>query len=162
MSWQNLRHGAPVGAAGELSEEPFQGPRVICRDQCLGLPVEDQFALVDDQHPVADALDHIENMRAIDDGLALAGQRLDERLEAHRGVGIQPVQRLVKKDNRRIMQQRAVITTLRRIPFEYAPSNFSVSVGKPRSKKEINCSILGRRLRDGIERRDHLQVFESR
>src|SRR5439155_10487136 len=44
----------------------------------------------------------------------------------------------------------AVMTTLRRMPFEYAPSNLSVKVSKLRSKNAMNCWMRARAASCGI------------
>src|SRR5260370_494009 len=55
----------------------------------------DQAPLVDDDDPLAHPLDHVEQVRAVDDRLALARERRDQGLEGERGVGVEAVERLV-------------------------------------------------------------------
>src|SRR5690349_18228311 len=85
------------GATGHLGEQPLEGVDPMSGEQLGRAPVEPQPPLVDDDHPVADALDDIEDVRAVDDGLAFTRQRLNERLEADRGVRVEAVERLVEE-----------------------------------------------------------------
>src|SRR5436305_337616 len=46
---------------GQLREQPLQGPGPAAGHEFLGAPIEEEFALVDDDHPVANTLHDIEN-----------------------------------------------------------------------------------------------------
>src|SRR5207237_986762 len=62
--------------------------------------------LVYDDDPLTDPLDHVEQVRAVDDGLALAREGRDQGLEAERGVGVEAVERLVEEDGLRVVEER--------------------------------------------------------
>src|SRR4051794_25826969 len=91
--------------AGQLREQTLQGPGGAAGHEFFRPPIEQQLAFVDDDHPVADPLDHIQNVRTVDDGFTCARERLDERLESHGGIGVQAVERLVEEYHGRIVQQ---------------------------------------------------------
>ena len=102
-------------------------------------------------------------MRAVNDGLALARERLDERLETHGGIGVQPVERLVEKDDGRIVQQRSG-------DHDLAPHAFRVSAeqlvrqrleAEVEERNELPDALAGRLRRNGVERGDHLQIFQA-
>src|SRR5689334_15316412 len=76
--------------------------RLELRERAVG----DDASVMNDDHPVADALHDIEEMRAVDDGRPLARERADERLEAEGRVRVEPVERLVEEDRARIVEER--------------------------------------------------------
>ena len=104
-----------------------------------GAPSTSSLSAVDDDHPLADALDHVEDVRAVDDRFAFAGQGLDQRLEADRGVGVEPVERLVEKNDLGIVQQG-------RGDHHFPPH--SLGIGPQQ--------LFGQRLEAEIEKRDEL------
>src|SRR5882672_7105077 len=51
-------------AAGQLSEQPLQRSRIVCREQFLRLSIQQQLPFVDNDDPVANTLHHIQDVRA--------------------------------------------------------------------------------------------------
>ena len=58
-----------------------------------------RHCVVDDDDPLDHALDDVEDVRAVDDRLAVAGERRDQGLEHQRRVGVQALERLVEEDD---------------------------------------------------------------
>ena len=98
----------------------------------------------------SDALHHIQDVGAVNDGLALAGQRLDERLETDRRVGIQSVQRLVEKDHRRIVQQRGCNDHLTPHALGVGAQQFVGQRLEAESKNAMNCRMRSRAASGGM------------
>ena len=87
-------------------------------EQFLRAAIDHEPALVDDRDAVTDALDHIKDVGAVDDGFALAGERFQQGLETDCGVCIESLERFVEEDDPGLCSSAAVMTTLRRIPLE--------------------------------------------
>ncbi len=88
------------GAARQLREESFEGPAIVSGHQFIRLAVQQQFAFVNDDDTMANAFHDVQNMGTVNDGLALASQGLNQGFKTDSGVGIQPVERLVEKNDR--------------------------------------------------------------
>src|SRR5690349_6169838 len=72
----------------------------------LRLAIHQQLSLVDDQDAVANAFDHIQNVRTVNDRLAFSCKRLNQSFETDCGVGVQTVEWFVEKNDGRIVQKR--------------------------------------------------------
>ena len=67
--------------------------------------VGDEAPLVDDQGAVADALDDVEHVRAVEDGLPLGGESGDEVAHQDAGVDVQARQRLVEQQQVGVVEE---------------------------------------------------------
>src|SRR5271165_697565 len=100
-----FRAALELDAAGQLREQLFERARAMRRHQLIRPPIQEHPALINDDDAVAYPLDHIQNVRAVNNGFALARQGLNQRLKTDSGIGIQSVERLIKEHDGRIVQQ---------------------------------------------------------
>ncbi len=131
--------------------------------QFVRFAIQQQPAFINDDHAVANALDHVQDVRAIDNGFAFAREGLNQRFETDGGVGVEAVQRFVEKNHGRVVQQRGGDDHL-------APHAFRVSAEqfvRQRFETEVEESdeLLDAWTRDilrnPVERRDHFEIFKS-
>src|SRR4029079_15283304 len=91
---------------GELIEYAFERPFAA---RCLKLGprgVCDNAPVVYDDYAVASALDHIEYVGAVENFLAFCGEIFNQRFEHQLSAGVETVERLIKKNHARLMDER--------------------------------------------------------
>src|SRR5579862_6971285 len=131
--------------------------RLELRERAVG----DDASVMDDDHPVTDAFHDVEEVRAVDDRRALAGERADERLEAEGRVRVEPVQRLVEEDRAWIVEERRrdddPLPHALRVRTELlAPQR---PVAQLEELGEAPDARRGLVLRQAIQRRDEMEVL---
>src|ERR1700677_4135837 len=112
---------------------------------------------------MTDALDHVEDVGAVNDRLAFTGERLDEGLESDGGVGVEAVERLVEEDHRRIMEQRGSDDDLAAHALgvgaeELFGEGFEAEIEEG---DELPDALAGALAWDAVEGGDHFEVFEA-
>jgi hypothetical protein len=88
-----------------MAEGFFERRRARRGADVPGRAVSDLPAIVDDDDARADALDDLEDMRAEQDGPTLGGEFLEQLLHDCGGIGVEPVERFIKKENFRTMEE---------------------------------------------------------
>ncbi len=91
----------PVSVLNAASSVPVPVVREISSRGAF----DDLAPPVDDDNPRTHALDHLENVRAEQDGLPLRGQPPEQFLHDQRGVGIEAGERLVQEQDVRPVNQ---------------------------------------------------------
>ncbi len=114
---------------------------------------------MEDQHFLADALDHVEQVRAVDDDLAALSQRVDERAKDQRRADVQPRVRLIEDDDRRVVEQRGGDEHF--LPHAFRErGQRRVPVGVEAEQLEVAIRAADQRgARDSAEPADQLEVL---
>src|ERR1035438_4728081 len=89
----------------EVAKNVLEGGFVGGRLERIGGAVGDQRALVDDEDAVADTLDHIEHVGAVQDGFAGGGESGEQVFDEDGGIDIETGEGLVEKDDLRVVEQ---------------------------------------------------------
>jgi hypothetical protein len=71
----------------------------------FGGAIGDQRAFVDDEDAVADALDDIEHVGAVEDGFAVGGQGGEQVFDEDGGIDIEAGEGLIEEDDVRVVEQ---------------------------------------------------------
>ena len=74
-------------AAGELGKQLFKRFGSLVLKLGKGA-IGNNLALIDDDNPVRNLLDHVHNMRTVENGFATIGQLPHDLFDQHNGVGI--------------------------------------------------------------------------
>ena len=90
---------------GHLAEDLLERAAARRRFELLGRAVGDQVAAIENQDARAHPLDHVEDVRAVEDRPALGGERGQQTLGQRGGIGVEAGQRLVEDDQQGIVQQ---------------------------------------------------------
>jgi lysophospholipase L1-like esterase len=136
----------------------------VRRDEFIWPSIEQESTFVDDNDPITHPLHDIEDVGTVDDGFAFARQCLDQRLETHRGVCIQSVERFVKENNWRVMQQRRRDHDFPPHTFGICPQELVSERGKTEIEKADELLDSNKRslLRNFVKSSHHFEVLESR
>src|SRR6201999_1966849 len=148
---------------GQLRKEMFKRARVMLGNQFVWLAFQEQRSFVDDDHAIADTFNDIENVRAVNDRFPFARERLNERFEADRGIGIQAIQRFIEKYDRRIVQQRSGDDDFATHAFgicaeKFVRERFEAQIEKREKLPDAQPRGV---LRNAVERGDHFEIFET-
>jgi protein-S-isoprenylcysteine O-methyltransferase Ste14 len=102
------RAHARVARVRQRREDLLERPgRAGLRAQLVEAAQGNQPAPVEDRHAVADALDHVEQVRGVEHAGAAVGPAAQDLLHHRRGGGVQARERLVEHQQRGPHQQRA-------------------------------------------------------
>ena len=102
------------------SEDGLEGLVAGARDQLAGGCVGHDFAIVKDDRAVADALDHIQDVRAVQYGGAAVGEDAKDVAQLPGGADVESVEGLVEEHHLGGVQQGSRQQSLLALPFREA------------------------------------------
>jgi hypothetical protein len=141
-----------------LFERPVrhQGTQLIDRVFC------DDAAAVQDDDAGAELLDDFEHMRAVEDGLAAAGEQMDEMPEHQRRGDVEAGVRFVEDQDVGIVQQRADDQHFLLHPFRVRADRLLGGIREAEQLEQRTHPVLEHVLGDLPEPADQLQLFATR
>ena len=152
----------PVSTPAELrevAEDVFEGGFVGGGLEGIGRAIGDQRAFVDDEDAVADALDHIEDVGTVEDGLAVGGQGGEQVFDEDGGVDVEAGERFVEQDDAGVVEQGGGDQDLLPHAFGIGVEARHAVAGEAEGLEDVADAVLQNVFRDVVQAAGEFQEF---